>query len=96
MSGILPDLIESLQEEQWPLEGCRMSDDALVYFWNNHETWGAYAGLMSAPFTNVVTRWTRNGLRLVESLCPASGRFVYCAGDGGGTDCKKLVVADLF
>jgi hypothetical protein len=65
--------------------GYRICEDALVYFWKNRTTWGAYTGLTSAPFTTVVTRW--NGS--TDSLCPASGRFIYC------TD-NRLVVVDLF
>ena len=65
----------------------RICEDALVYFWRNHKTWGAHIGLTSAPFTNVVTRWQG----YMDSLCPTSGRSVYRIGDG-----DKIVVVDLF
>jgi hypothetical protein len=71
-------------------DGYRICEDALVYFWNNRfEKWGTYTGLMSAPLTNVVTRW--NGS--IDSLCPASGRFAYFADDDDG---ERIVVVDLF
>ena len=81
-------------------EGYRICEDALVCFWNNHGTWGAYTGLTSAPFTNVVTRW--DGFS--DSLCPASGRFVYykfIESDVDDVDHdvdlhKRIDVADLF
>ena len=84
------DLMESLETIYMLCEGYRICEDSLVCFWNlnNRGTWGAYTGLMSTPFTNVVTRWTRN--EHLKSLCPTSGRFVYCADDG------KIIVADLF
>ena len=72
-------------------EGYRICEDTLVHFWSNCETWGAYTALTSAPFTNIITRWIEN----VESLCPASGRFVYCT-DGPGGDDTYIVVADLY
>jgi len=62
-------------------------DDALVYFWrNNKSNLGAYAGL-TFPLTNVVTRWHGQ----VDSLSPASGRYVYIDEDNWG-----IVVVDLF
>ena len=70
---ISDDLIESLEEYRI-CEGYMICEDALVYFWNNRETWGAYTGLTSAPFTNVVTR---NYGYHIDSLCPASGTSVY-------------------
>jgi hypothetical protein len=78
------DLMKSL-ELYMICDGYMICDDALVYFWNDRKGWGAFAGLTSAPFTNVVTRW--NGL--IDSLCPTSGRYVYCTSDG-------IVVVDLF
>jgi hypothetical protein len=78
-------------------DGYRICEDALVNLWNNSFTSnfvnmsGAYTGLTSAPFTNIVTRWDGE----VDSLCPTSGRFVYCTdsddGDGGPT----VIVADF-
>jgi hypothetical protein len=53
-------------------DGYMICEDALVYYWNNHKTWGAYTGLTSAPFTNVVTRCNGH----INYLCPTSGRFV--------------------
>jgi hypothetical protein len=72
-------------------DGYMICDDALVCFWNDRKTWGAYTGLTSAPFTNVVTRC--NGL--IDSLCPASGRFVDCiySSDGGPI---RIDIVDLF
>jgi hypothetical protein len=72
-------------------EGYRICEDALVYSWNNHKTWGAYTGLTSAPFTKVFTRWDGH----VISLCPTSGRFVGRASDGKKKKLKTVVV-DLF
>ena len=93
MSEIVSDgLMKSLKSYTY-CDGFRICEDALVYFWNNRKTWGVYAGSISAPFTNVDTRW--NGQ--VDSLCPASGRFVYCTDNGDGTYINKLiVVVDLF
>ena len=88
-----PGLIESL-ESYTDCDGFRICEDALVYFWNNRKTWGVYAGLISAPFTtNVLTNWDGH----VDSLCPTSGRFVYCTGYGHGTFINTLmVISDLF
>ena len=71
-------------------EDYRICDDALVYFWNtsNRNKWGAYTGLTSAPYTNIVTQ--SNEQIQVQSLCPSSGRFVYYTND------RRLVVVDLF
>jgi hypothetical protein len=68
-------------------DGYRLCEDALVYFWINGRTWGAYAGLTSAPCTNVVTRLNGH----INSLCPTSGRFVYHTDDSDG-----IAVVDLF
>jgi hypothetical protein len=74
-------------------EGYRICEGAFVCFWKDRTTWGAYTGLTSAPFTNVVTRW--NGS--TDSLCPASGRFVYCTDNGDESFITtRLVVVDLF
>ena len=85
------DLMKSL-ETHGVCEGYRICEDALVYFWINHnKTSGTYAGSTSAPFTNIVTQ--RDGY--LHSLCPTSGRFIYCIHD----DLKgfvNMVVADLF
>ena len=91
MSEITEDFLNSLSATRG--RGYRICDDALVYLWNTYyrRTWGAYVGLTSAPFTNVVTKWNRYYDSL--SLCPASGRFIYA--DVGSERCK-LVVADLF
>ena len=64
-------------------------EDALVYFCNHDKTWVAYAGLTSAPFTNIVTQWNGH----IHSLCSTSGRFVYLDHDDGS---KRIVVVDLF
>ena len=71
-------------------------EDVLVYFWDSSKTWAAYdspeswvayAGLTSAPFTNVVTRWNGD----IDSLCSTSGRFAHCIlGDMG------VRIVDLF
>ena len=93
MSEIISDdLMESL-DVYHVCEKYQICEDALVYFWNNRMTWGTYTGLTSASFTNVVTRWDEN----FDSLCPTSGRFVYCIYDvyGGFTN-NRIVVADLF
>ena len=76
---ISDDLMEALKRYQSydVCEGYQICEDALVFFWNDRMTWGTYTGLTSAPFTNVVTRWDGN----VDSLCPTSGRFVYCDND---------------
>ena len=81
------DLIESL-ETNGIGEGYRICEDALVYFWNNSMTLGTYTGMTSAPFINIVTRWDEQ--LEVESLCPTSGRFVYC------TNNRRIAVVDLF
>jgi hypothetical protein len=76
-------------------EGYRICEGALVYFWKDRRTWGAHTGLTSAPFTNVVTQW--NGS--TDSLCPASGRFVYCTDNRDDDEdfiTERLVVVDLF
>ena len=86
ISEIISDDIITL-ESYTDYDGFRICEDALVYFWNNGKTWGAYAGLISDPFTNVVTQWNGH----VESLCPTSGRFVYHTSDGDG-----ILIADLF
>ena len=77
----------------------QICEDALVYLRNipSRKTLGGYAGLIltSAPSFNVVMQW--NGS--VESICPASGRFVYwprCR-DGERTFSRsRIVVIDLF
>ena len=86
------DLMESSLAAYRVRKGYRVCEDALVYFWNNRlkpQTWRAYTGLTSAPFTNIVTRWNGH----VDSLCPTSGRFVY-TDDGYGHSCR-IVVVDL-
>ena len=91
-SEIIPDLLESL-EAHGAFEECRFCEDALVYFWNNHETWGAYAGLISDPFPSIIARWTRvPGHRTLGSLCPTSGRFLYRS----VTSSELLAVAYIF
>ena len=92
---ISDDLKNSLEAYRIQVcDGYRICEDALVWFWNNpsRKTWGTYTGLTStpSPLTNVVTRW--NGQ--VESLCPTSGRFVYCTDDGFIR--RRIVVVDLF
>lgn len=83
MSAIISkDLKKSLDEGE-VRGGYKICEDALVCVWNNRRTWGAYAGLTSAP--NVVTRlW--NGY--IDSLCPTSGRCVYHTDD-------RVAVVDL-
>ena len=86
----LEDLLESLKAYR-ACADYRICDDALVYYWetrNHRDRWGAYTGLTSAPYTNIVTR--SNEEVQVQSLCPSSGRFVYY------TDDRRLVVVDLF
>ena len=93
MSKIISDdLIECLYRVYG---GYRICEDSLVCFWKNRFKTGAYAGLISAPFTNVVTRW--NGPGYIKSLCPASGRYVCCSeGRSESIFSSKLVVVDLF
>ena len=79
------DIMKSLGAPHIVCDGYMICDDAVVYFWNDIKGWGAYTGLTSAPFTNVVTRW--NGL--IDSLCPTSGRCVYFTND-------EIAVVDLF
>ena len=92
MSEIISDDVEEslIAYRGCELEDYRMCDEALVHFWNtgNRDTWGANTGLISAPFTNVVTR--SNEQIKVKSFCPSSGRFVYYTND------RRLVVGDLF
>ena len=97
---ISDDLMGSL-EAYGVWEGYRICEDALVYFWSNRKTWGAYTGLTSTPFTNVVRRWKWN--RDVNSFCPTTGRFVYSEGeiadDGASVGSfinSRIVVVDLF
>ena len=91
--NISDDLVDSLEAVR-VREEYRICEDALVYFWNNHKTWGAYTGLTSAPFTKIVTRWDAH----VKSLCPASGRAICRTDDGVGGRKKRrrIVVVDLF
>ena len=67
MSGIISDdLMKSL-------EIYRVCEDALVYFWYiiRPMTWG----------TCWIVIW-RNGFNgYINSICPSSGRFVYCTDD---------------
>jgi hypothetical protein len=93
MSEIISDDIIDFLDSYPVCGGYMICEDVIVYCWQNlFNTWGAYTGLTSAPFSSVVTRWDGS----VYSLCPTSGRFVYyCAGDGGGSFLDK-VVADLF
>ena len=59
MSEIISNgLTKSLQFYTF-CDGFRICEDALVYFWNDpiSITWRAYTGLISAPLTNVFTRW---------------------------------------
>jgi len=53
---ISDDFIKSLTEGYRVCEGYRICEDALIFFWINRETWGAYTGLTTAPFTNVVSQ----------------------------------------
>ena len=68
----------------------RICDGAHVYFWNNYKRWNTFTGMTSAPFTNIVSQWTSG--HQVDSLCPASGRYVYR--DRSWSD--KIYVVDLF
>jgi hypothetical protein len=93
------DLMKSLVDGYKFYDGYMICDDALVYVWNNRETWGAYTGLTSAPFTNVVTRWPGNASGHIDSLFPNSGRFVYCTDDrdrDGNFVNSEITVVDLF
>ena len=98
----LVNIPEIFGKNDFNFRGCEeygIRGDALVFFWNNRETWGTFTGLTSAPSTNVMKRWTRNvsGHRKVKSLCPASGRFAYFEdGDHDGTLFRRIVVVDLF
>ena len=102
-ASLLPiNVPEILPEIDFIFRACeeyRICDNALIFFWNNPKMWGTFTGLTSAPFTNIIARWTLNvsGHVNVKSLCPASGRFVYH--DDGADDghlFRKMVVADLF
>ena len=73
-------------------DGYKICEDALVYFWNDRNAWGVYAGSASTPFTNIVTQWDG----LIGSLCPTSGRCLYCYDDGDSSLNIKMVVVDLF
>ena len=81
------DLITSLKRYSF----CKymICEDAHVSFWNvpgsGDKKWEAYTGLISTPFTNALTQWKGH----IKSLCPTSGRFVYCLNG-------KIVVVDLF
>ena len=90
---ISDDLTETLDIFGPCCEGYQICEDALVFFWNNRnsKTWGTYAALTSAPFTNVVARcqWTGN----FDCLSSTSGRFVYCIYDRGN---NRMAVVDLF
>ena len=91
INNISDGLIKSFETcsmNDW--EGYRVCEDALVYFWSypNRKTWGAYTGLISAPFTNIVTQWKG----YVGSLCPTSGRLVHT--ENG--ERSRMVVVDLF
>ena len=94
MSEITEDFIKSLLLVRGI--GYGICEDALVHLWDSRDiyfmplTLGAFVGLISAPFTNFVTKW--NGYYDSLSLCPASGRFMYPVGH----ERRKLVVADLF
>jgi hypothetical protein len=70
----------------------RICDGALVYFWNNPRLWETFTGMTSAPFANIFSRWilVNQVVEDVESLCPASGRYVYCDGN------FKIFVVYLF
>ena len=92
------DFMESL-DSYLVCDKYRICEDALVYFWNLcFDMEFPNSGLIltssadSAPFTNVVTQW--NGY--IESLCPTSGRFVYCTNDDDGDLFNRIVVVDLF
>jgi hypothetical protein len=92
----MPEVISD-NDSIFSMSGCvcvdnRICDDALVYFWNGSRTWGTYTGLTSAPFTKVFRRWDGE----VESLCPASGRYVCRDGVGRNGTSKLVVVVDLF
>ena len=67
-------------------------EDALVYFCNypRKGQWLTYAGLTSAPFTNVVTQ----SKGCINSLCPTSGRFAYRDVTGYGRE--RVAVVDIF
>jgi hypothetical protein len=75
--------------------GYRICEDTLVYFWNDtSKVWRAYVGSTSAPFkfSNVVTQWNGH----IDSICPASGRYVYRTYDGDGNIGRSIFVVDLF
>ena len=84
------DLMESFMR-YWTHQGYRICEDYLVCIWDDHDdtTWGAYAGLTSAPSTKVIAQMDG----CVESLCPTSGRFVYRDND---EKLFRMVVGDLF
>ena len=89
------DLIKSFDSSR-VCDGYQICEDALVYYWNNIWSWGAYAGsLTSAPsFTSGVTLWKRNLNAYVKSLCPTSGTFVYCTSDRSYIS-DKIIVDDF-
>ena len=82
---------------QYRVSEYRICEDALVYFRNNlsRRTREEYTALIltSAPFTNVLTVWDG----YVESLCPTSGRIVYCPYDRKSPlSNSRIVVVDIF
>jgi hypothetical protein len=91
MPETIPDYLLKSFDLYKVSDGYMVCEDSLVYFWINHfKTWGAFTGLTSAPFTNVVMQWNGHA----HSLCPTSGRIVYYTDDGDGS--RVIVVADLF
>jgi len=95
MSEIISDDLMKSLAYNWNREGSRICEDSLVYFkfWNNRfyklwEVWSELTG--TAPLTNFVTR--SNGP--VESLCPASGRFVYCILCTNASNGSFIVIAE--
>ena len=86
------DLMKSL--DAYRIRDGRICEDALVYVWNNRfGTQIQYTGsILTSTHTNVITRWDER----IYSLCPASGRFVYCTDDDDGNFIRRIVVVDLF
>ena len=101
MSEINSDDLMRFAEYELSYERYMICDDALVSFWKHtygslDPEWGAYTGLTSPPFTDMLMR--RNGH--VDSLCPTSGRYVYFDDDhdDGSLPVRtgSIVVVDLF
>jgi hypothetical protein len=94
MSEITSNDLKTAIAALWLSDSYRICEDALVIFCDHYKKGGVFTGLTSAPFTNVVTPWK---FKRARSLCPTSGRFVYCAYVDDVRDylSERIVVVDL-